>query len=243
MKKTILTCGLLALFSWSTAQNTDETRAKNASFYVGASYGAALAVGDFADSDLTNPDAGFAKNGRKMEVFGGHFLNRNDRVTITGIFRYQQFNTELDDLIASLTEDNPGVAYTGTSEEWETYSLLFGIAYKIGVTKRFEVFPRAAMGPMAVTTPGITVNSPDSPMAQNFSRTSETGVGIGYEFGVGLKKDIGRRLSLVPSFTFSGGFVNIKDVIVTSDNETTIDNFQPKLFSFNLGISVAYRFY
>lgn len=239
MKQVLLGIALFTSLYSVLAQNPNQ----DASFYLGASFGAALAVGNFGDSDLSNPDAGFARNGRKIEVFGGYFLNRKERITLMGTFRYQQFNTELDDLIETLSDNNPGVTFAASSEEWETYSLLLGIAYKIGLTKKYGVFPRVALGPMAVTTPGISVISSDPSQAQNYSRTSETGVGIGYEFGLGLKKDIGRRLALVPSFTFSGGFVNIKDVVITTEGVSVTEDFRPKLFSFNLGISVAYKFY
>ncbi|NJO03334.1 MAG: hypothetical protein HC880_18085 [Bacteroidia bacterium] len=84
-------------------------------------------MGDFRDADLGNPDAGFAKNGQKFDLFLGFPID--DKITITGVFRYQSFNTEVEDLINAFREDNPGVQFTGSTEDWQTFYSLVGLAY------------------------------------------------------------------------------------------------------------------
>lgn len=215
---------------------TDQAR-----FYLGASYGTSFSMGDFDDTNLSNPDAGFADNGAKLDVYGGYFLN--EKFTLIGTFRYQSFATEIENDINSLNETNPGADFSGSSEDWQIYYILAGVAYQVNITKNFAILPRIALGPMFLTTPGIDINSTATPFVQNFSRSSETGLGLGYELGVGLRSDLGRRFSLLPTFSFSGGIATITDVETTTDNLVVTGDYNPRVMSFTLGLSLAYRFY
>lgn len=233
-----LTVVLLVLLTSLSVFAQEEQQAK---FYLGLSYGTSYSLGDFEDTDITNPDAGFAKDGRKIDVFGGVPLD--DKKTIIGIFRYQSFETEVEDIVNSFNDENPGAEFTGSTEDWQTYFLLAGFSYRIKIGSRFGFAPLVAVGPLVATNPGITVNAPNSPLTNNFERSSETGIGLGYEVGIGLRTRLGKRFALLPTFTFSGGFVNINDVITTTDNVVVRSDYQPVIQSFNLGISLGYRFY
>lgn len=210
-------------------------------FYLGLSYGTSYSIGDFADTDISNPDAGFAKNGRKIDVFGGFFLG--NKTTFTTGFRYQSFETEVEDVIESFKVENPSAAFIGTTEDWQTYAFLVGLAYRLNAGKRLKFFPRVGVGPLWVTNPGLAVNAPNATITNNFERSSGTGVGLGYEIGVGLQTNLGKRFALLPTFTFSGGWVTINEVATTTDNVIIISDYTPAIHSFNLGLSLGYRFY
>lgn len=216
---------------------------ENPKFYLGLSYGTSYSLGDFSDTDIANPDAGFAKDGRRFDIYGGIFLNKKGKTTVTGLFRFQSFETEIEDLIETFKADNPGVEFTGTTEDWRVYSLLVGLAQKISITRKLDFFPRFGLGPLFATSPGITVDAPNRTITNGFVRESKTGAGLGYEIGIGLRTDLGKRFSLLPTFTFSGGIVNINDVTSTTDNIAVTRDYQPRIRSFNLGLSVGYRFY
>jgi len=213
----------------------------NPKFYLGLSYGTSIAIGDFRDTDIQNPDAGFAENGRKIDVYGGVFLT--DRTTLTATFRTESFETNVEDLIDMFTTENPGVEFTGSTEDWQTYYFLVGVAYRVSIGPKFNFFPRVGLGPLFATNPGISVDAPGSNVTNNYRRSSETGIGLGYEFGVGLQTNLGRHFALLPTFTFCGGLVKIDDVATTTDNRMITRSYQPYLQSFTLGLSVAYRFY
>ncbi|HMQ49170.1 MAG TPA: hypothetical protein PKA00_17040 [Saprospiraceae bacterium] len=212
-------------------------------FYVGVAFGTSFPIGDFGSTDISNPDAGFAKNGRRFDVYGGHFLNNRERTTLTGVFRYQTFETEIEDLIADLKVDDPNLELIGSTEDWQVYSLLVGLAYKVDIGSKFAFFPRFGMGPLWTTTPGITINAPNAVITQKFDHSSETGLGLGYELGIGLNRKLGKHFALMPTFTFSGGFVTVNDVVTTTDNITAIGNYQPTIQSFNIGLSLAYKIF
>ena len=237
MKQFILLLFASTFFNALYSQN----EAQDAKLYIGLSYGTSYSIGNFKDTDISNPDAGFAKNGKKIDLYGGRFLN--EKVTLTGTFRYQTYETEIEDLIETYTTENPGANFTGSTEDWKAYYFLVGISYKVNVTPKIGLFPRFGVGPLVANNPGITVNAPNETVTNNFSRSSETGFGIGYEMGIGLRSDLGRHFSLMPTFTFSGGLVTIPEVITTTDNIIATSDYQPQIQSFNLGLSLAYRFY
>lgn len=209
--------------------------------YLGVSYGTSFPIRDFRDTDVSNPDAGFAKNGRKIDFYGGFFLG--ERTTLTGALRYQIFETEISDLIDTFNVNNPGFEFSGSTENWQVYYLLVGVAYRVKVGKRLKFFPRIGLGPLVANNPGITLTAPNASNTNNFARSSETGVGLGIELGIGLQTDLGRHFSLLPTFTFSRGHATIPEVNTTTDNVTLIDDYKPVIQSFNLGLSLAYKFY
>ncbi len=236
MKQLLFSLTLLIAFQSISAQTNQDV-----SFYIGASVGTAFTLGDFKDTDISNLDAGFAKNGTKLDLFGGYFLN--DKVTLTGIFRYQIFDTQIEDLVNEFNTETPNANFSANTESWQVYSLLVGAAYKINVYKKFAIFPRIGIGPMLVNNPSINVSSPDSDITQNFIRSTESGFGLGYEFGIGFTSNLGKRLALMPTFTFSGGIATISDVTTVTDNIVVNGNYNIVVQSFNLGISLAYKFY
>lgn len=209
-------------------------------FYLGAAYGKSFALGDFKDTDLSNENAGFAKDGNRLDIYGGYFLDKKENFTATGVFRYQTFDTEVEDLLQEVRNNNPGLDITGSTEEWHIYSLLFGLAYKIDIAPKFAVLPRVAIGPIWAKSPGISINSSND---QFITRDSNTGVGFGYEVGLGFQRNLGKHFRLLPTFTLSGGRVNIKDVVTTTGNVQTTNDYKPDQLSFNIGLSLAYVFY
>jgi opacity protein-like surface antigen len=240
MMKRFLIFFSVVSFSLTTMQ-AQEKQDQNDLVFVGVSYGRAFSMGDFGDTDINNPDAGFAQDGAKLDLYGGY--NLTDKTILTATFRYQNFETDIDNLANQVREQNEGINFTASTEDWKVYSLLVGVAYKIPLFKKFSVYPRAAIGPMLVTNPGITITSPDVAITQNFTRSSETGFGLGFEAGIGFKTNLHKRFALMPTFTIAGGWATINDVVNTTDNASVNTDYQANVLSFNLGLSLAYRFY
>ena len=80
MKQIIIS--ILVLFFYQNSFAQEEIKLPK--FYLGASYGTSYSIRNFKDTDVSNPDAGFAKNGKKLDVYGGRYLN--DKLTLTGTF-------------------------------------------------------------------------------------------------------------------------------------------------------------
>ncbi|MEL6192696.1 MAG: hypothetical protein AAFR66_11630, partial [Bacteroidota bacterium] len=149
VSQTCVAFSLLILLFGSQVLQAQEP--KKATSYIGVAFGTSFPLGDFKDTDITNPDAGFAENGRRIDLFGGYFLN--EKVTLVGTLRYQSFDTGLEDVMEGFREANPGVEFMGSSENWEAYYLLLGLAYRVKVGKRISLFPRVSVGPVIGSNP------------------------------------------------------------------------------------------
>lgn len=198
-------------------------------------------MGNFGNSDASNPEAGYAKNGKKIELFGGFPLD--DKVTIVGGLRFLSFDTDIEALIEDLEQENPGNQYTSNIDDWQILYLMVGLAYQVNLTEKISFFPRCGFGPIIVKNPRIAIDNTSGESDEIGSRKSETGLGFAYEIGFGIRKDLGKHFALMPNITFSGGFVTIKNVSSSVDNAQIAGDYKPKLFSFNAGISIAYIFY
>ncbi|SMG13953.1 outer membrane beta-barrel protein [Arenibacter troitsensis] len=209
-------------------------------YYFGISYGKSFPIGDFAADDINNSKSGFAEGGNKLDFFAGSTLSLKLNFTIT--FRYQHFAPDIDQLATELETSDEATYSVETSDAWKIYSLLTGIEYKINLGRKFSIYPRIGMGPMLVTNPGVSITDTDEDSNTRMHRHSETGLGLGYELGIGLKRDLGKNFCLMPTFTFSGGFVTISDVDTTIDHVGTTSDYIPKIITFNLGLSLAYKF-
>lgn len=209
-------------------------------YYFGLSYGNSFPLGDFAANDSNNSDSGFAESGNKLDVYAGSVLSKSVIFTLT--FRYQSFDTNIDELLNSLKATTQGTNFIGSSDSWKAYSLLAGLEYKLNITRNFSLYPRIGLGPMLVSNPQFSITATDENTNTGINRSGETGLGLGYEFGIGLKRNLGKSFSLMPTFTFSGGFVTISDVDTTVNNTSTTSNYKPKIITFNLGLSLAFRF-
>lgn len=214
---------------------------KDHNYFIGASYGKSFSLGDFKDTDIGNPDAGFADDGNKLDIFGGY--NLNDRIILIGNFRYQTFDTEIGNLVEDYNNEIPDANFSGNSGDWSVYSFSIGLAYEVKIYKKFSVYPRISLGPMLVNNPGINISSPNPMVTQNFSRSSESGFGFVYEVGLGFKTNLGKRFALMPAFAFSNGFARIADVTTITDTILVNSNYDVKIQSFNMGLSMAYKFF
>lgn len=232
MKKYILQIIILVNVSLALGQESNH--------YFGISYGKSFPLGDFAEDDLNNTNAGFAESGNKLDLYAGSVLDERTIFTLT--FRYQNFDTNIDALVEGLQANNEYTAVTESSGSWKTYSFLLGLEYRVNVSRMFQLYPRIGLGPMLVSNPQFTIATTDGNDQTTMGRSSETGLGLGYEFGIGLKRDIGKNFCLMPTFMFSGGFVTISDIDTTIDDTVTSSTQKPKILTFNLGLSLAYRF-
>ncbi|MEM7656882.1 MAG: hypothetical protein AAF399_12190 [Bacteroidota bacterium] len=159
------------------------------------------------------------KTGGDWTFMGKYFLN--EWVTLTAGLRCQQFATDVSEVVSLFEERNPGVvAFRGEHGDWQTYYLLLGAAYRIPIVKRFALYPRFGLGSLWTVSPGLEVQATNGASQNQFSRSSETGVGVGYELGVGLRTNLGKRFALLPIFTVNGGWVNLM-AVETSFNSLT----------------------
>ncbi|MBQ4821669.1 outer membrane beta-barrel protein [Aquimarina sp. MMG016] len=233
-KTSFLLVSLLVIVTSLVAQDQNDSK-----YYIGISAGSSFPLGDFKDVSENNANSGFAETGAKFDIYGGYRFQ--EKLILTGTIRLQRYSTDTNDLINSLEINNPGINFTNDSDNWNVLYLLAGLAYQIDISKKFAVSPRIGIGPMIVNSPDIFVTATNGSSTVNYQRDGDAVTGFGYEIGIGLKRDLGKHFALMPTFTFTGGFITIESatriggVIVYSE-------YQPNIITFNLGLSLAYKF-
>lgn len=214
--------------------------AQESKYYFGISHGKSFPLGDFKGDGINNSNSGFAESGKKLDLYAGSALT--EKLNFTLIFRYQNFDADITAVVKELETTNEATNFVGSSGAWKIHSFLAGIEYKINMGGKLTFYPRIGLGPMLVSNPEFSITATDKNTDSGINRSSETGFGLGYELGVGLKRDLGKHFCLMPTFTYSGGIVTISDVGMTIDNVNTTSDYRPKIITFNLGLSLAYKF-
>lgn len=93
--------------------------------YIGASAGLSFPLSSFADDNPQSNNSGYTQTGYLLELIGGvRFLNLFE-ISVVG-FRNSN-NTDVTNLINSVSSSTAGNTFTGQSGSWEIYGFLAGI--------------------------------------------------------------------------------------------------------------------
>jgi hypothetical protein len=103
--------------------------------YLGASAGVSFPLSSFADDNPQSSSSGYAKTGYLIELTGGiRFLNLLE-LSVAG-FRNSN-STDVTNLVNSVSTSTPGITFSGQSDSWEIYGLLFGIGISFPMPQKF----------------------------------------------------------------------------------------------------------
>jgi hypothetical protein len=222
---------------------------KDSKYFIGVSYGKSFPLGDFKDNkidlDAFGNNSGFAKTGKKIDIFGGYYLNKE--YGITGLIRHQTYSTDATSFEQELNRINTTINYSADSKDWAFTSLLGGLFYNYPITKRISIQPKGMIGLMFGSSPEINVKATNSSNTRVVNIESGNSAGMAFEFGIGLKSQLSKRFALMPTFDFSGGllsFSNRKSFYTNSSGiiYTYTKTYYPEILTFNFGLAVAYTF-
>lgn len=227
---------IVITFNMSGQNTTDESK-----YYLGVSYGKSFPLGDFKSDGAAGNYAGFAETGNKFDLFGGY--NVNEKIGLLALIRTQKFSTDAESLALEAQEIAPGTQFNVESKDWKLISFLMGGVYKVPITKKMSLLPKAMMGVMFAKSPEINVVATNGSISDNSYTKSEATAGFAYEFGIGLVSKLGKHFALMPSFDISGGFLNFNDLQTQYGNGSYLyRDYNPHVLTFNLGLALAYKF-
>ncbi len=233
LKKWVL-IGFLTIAISTFGQGNNDSK-----YYLGFSAGSSFPLGDFKDASENNDNAGFAKTGAKFDIYGGYRIK--EKIILTGTIRIQNYDIDTDDLINTLEANNPSIDFTDNSDNWNVLYVLAGVAYQMNISEKFAVLPRLSIGPMIINSPDVSVTATNGTSTVDYVRDGESAAGFGYEVGIGLKRDLGKHFALMPTFTFTGGFITLESV-TRIGGVVVYSEYQPNIITFNMGLSLAYKF-
>ncbi len=241
MKKTItLFCFCLLGFS-AFAQENSASIAKQS--YAAVSVGSSISLQDFKSTDGNNVNAGFAKNGTKYDILWGKDL-KNPHWGVTGLFRFHKNPVDGGALASIAKTAYPSYDYTISAKDWKLYTLMGGAYYRITVSKKMTIMPKAMIGLAYIYSPEINVvaNNNAGNVATSSTESSHT-VTPSYLLSIGLKSNLYKRIVLVSNFDILGAFPAFSDVKTTYGNGTSINRTKsPSFLTFNYGIGIGYKF-
>lgn len=243
-KTTILLWFCLLSFSVFSQENSASIGKQS---YIAVSVGSSIPLLDFKSTDGNNAYAGFAKSGTKYDILWGKDL-KNPQWGITGLFRLHTNPVDNGALASIAKTANPTFDYTITAEDWKLYTLMGGAYYRIPITKKMTIMPKAMVGLAYIYSPEINVvainNAGNSAtFSPVFFTEASNSVTPSFLFSIGLKSNLYKRIVLVSNFDILGAFPTFKDVNTTYENGTSINRTRsPNLLTFNYGFGIGYKF-
>jgi hypothetical protein len=230
------------LFRFSAFSQENSTSIDKQS-YIAVSVGSSIPLQDFKSTNANNANAGFAKNGTKYDILWGKDL-KNPHWGVTGLFRFHKNPIDVEALTSVAKTAYSSYDYSISAKDWKLYTLMAGTYYRIPVSKKMTIMPKAMIGLAYIYSPEINVLAENNlgNIATSFTESSHT-ITPSYLFSIGLKSNLYKRIVLVSNFDILGAFTTFNDVKTTYGNDTSITRTKsPSFLTFNYGIGIGYKF-
>ena len=237
---TTLLCFSLLCFSAYSQENSVPIGSQS---YIAVSVGSSIPLLDFKSTDGYNAYAGFAKTGKKYDILWGKDL-KNSQWGIASLFRLHTNAIDEGALESVAKAANPSYDYTISSEDWKLYTLMGGAYYRIQISKKMTLMPKAMLGLANIYSPetNVVANTSSSNVANSYTESSNA-VTPSWLFSIGFKSKLYKRILLVSNFDFLGAFPTFTDVKTTYGNGSSlIRTKSPSFQTFNYGIGIGYNF-
>ena len=211
--------------------------------YFALSVGPSIPLQDFRSTDGKNANAGFAKNGRKKDILWGKEL-KNTHWGVTGLLRIHKNPIDEGELALIAKTVYPSFDYSISAKEWNVYTLMAGAYYRIPVSRKLTVMPKAMVGLAFIYSPEIfAVPYNNSVHVASSYRESSHNLTTSYLFGIGMKNNLFHRIVLISNVDILSAFPTFSDVKTIYGNGTTIFRTKsPTILSFNYGMGIGFKF-
>lgn len=215
------------------------------------SLGVASPLGNLANQDVANQDAGLAKPGADVRISGGYLLHKN--FGICGIYYGESFLMNAQAMAEYFAKMSPGVGYSVViNSGWGLGGMLLGGygSLPLDKEKMFIFEPRFMVGYAVGQSPDYdvtafkTTNGVTQSATVHQSRGSSQIV-TSYLIGGGLKINLLKRLCLSGNVDYLGlsSKTKYQDVIIKDNvGNTTTTSFDMSMQSLSVTFGVGLRF-
>jgi hypothetical protein len=241
MKKiaTLLYFGLSSFSAFSQENSTSIDKPSHFAISVGSS----IPLLDFKSTDGNNANAGFAKDGTKYDILWGKDL-KNPNWGMTSLFRFHKNPIDVGALASIVKTAYPSFDYIISAKDWKLYTLMGGAYYRIPVSKKMTIMPKAMIGLAYIYSPEINVvaNNNAGNIATSYTESSNS-ITPTYLFSIGVKSNLYKRIVLVSNFDILGAFPTFSNVKTTYGNGTSNNRTKsPTFLTFNYGFGIGFKF-
>ena len=187
---------------------------------------------------------GWANIGGFGSINGAWYFSKN--FGIGGIFRYGVYDLKKVDSLSQGYEESFDVDTTRTTPTHYTlWSIMPGIYFSLGLSKKIDFTARALLGITHATTPQITCTIEDggvfdAPIVQYAS----TKIAVSADIGAGLDYRITRciAIGLKADYFYSKPDFTINNAPRLNNAGREVYNYDQPLESVNFSLGIAYRF-
>ncbi len=194
--------------------------------YIGLSLGPALPIGSLASKDVANNDAGFAKSGLQISLIDFYFLfSKNFGIAAN----WSGIAFPIDDVqLGTRAGRILGDQVTVTSDPIAMGIFGFGPLYSRLINDETRLDVRLLFGWYS----GILPNQIVETSRIRESITESTANSLGYGLGIGIRRDLGEKVSLKMSLDFNSA---------TFEFELDEGPYQQNMTSVSLTIGAGFK--
>jgi hypothetical protein len=241
-KQTLLILGAFLLMLNVSAQKN------NSKNLLTVSFGPSIPIGNYANTNLSNDDAGFAKTGETINICFEHKLNKHFGIAAMMYGQKNVINTaamaqQFGQLQFMEPYAGPGqqpptttyVRYPDWSFDKNNYylgSFLIGATneFAIGKTDKLSFVAKAMIGAVNATSPQLKGQSITDTAGAFVNQNKVSGWGLSYLINAGLKYRLNNKWSLL----FSTEYVGTNSIQFKNETESLI-NFKGSMIQTSNG--------
>ena len=207
--------------------------------YVGFSLGAAIPVGDFASTNASSDEAGFAVTGAGFDVSVAYKFDRNFGLAV--MLRGQANGVDAQKLADAIAEET-GVSNKVEVKSWNTGSLLVGLHSSVDLTEKLSFEAKAVIGYSNCTSPELKVTYLSTGSDLYVRQKSAVALSFAYLVGVGFKWDIAPKTCLLLKMDYLTAKPQFKDVeVFNSYLGYSEADFKQQISTITAGIGIGLR--
>jgi len=215
------------------------------------SIGVNMPLGNLADSDMKNPDAGLAKTGLDFRFGGGYRILKN--WGLMGQISSHMFPIDVQKIADYMAKQDPGISYSVTSNTgWQLINLSEGVFgyFPFGKEKKLIFMPKVIIGLSVSTSPSYSITAYNKSNGVTSSVSGNQDIGVSespiftYLLGAGVNYNIGKRFYILANIDYlgSGSDFFYKNVVFElSDGTKYVTDFKMNFKSFNTILGFGLR--
>ncbi len=208
--------------------------------FVELSAGVSVPSGDFAATDFSKPESGFANNGFGFNLTYENRLTYNFGISGARILNSHSVNQQAyrDEISA----DTLSLPLTISTRNWGTFGLLAGPFLYLPVSKYFSVDFRALGGFYSAYSPEVIISG-KTEAGENFSLSllKYNGVGFAFDLATTLRLKFGTSSYLLIKGDYLYSAAKFKDIEwLNRDGEVITRSFDQNLQTINITAGVGY---
>lgn len=229
MIRTVFAVALLTLF-------TAPLSAQDQPALLGIRVGMGAPMGDFGSTDVDKEGAGLATEGAVFDLDLAYRMNKH--FGVFGLVRGTGNATNAK--VVSRDYEALGLDVKVEPGTWVTVGLYAGGIGFFPMNERWAFTARAAVGYASVTSPVLKLGTRDGAIL--FRRESAVVGAPAYLFGVGIKGDVGARLSVLVNLDMMGAEANFDEVKTDGMAGPVRVSFDQSIALVSFAAGVGYRF-